>query len=63
MADMDDNTSKTMEHRRIAVLERFLEAWNGRDVDGLMACMADDCAFNASSGPDADASRGTTAAM
>ena len=57
MADMDDNTSKTMEHRRIAVLERFLEAWNGRDVDGLMACMADDCAFNASSGPDADGRR------
>lgn len=40
--------------RRLAVLDRFLEAWNARDADGLMACMADDCAFHGSAGPDAE---------
>lgn len=39
--------------RRLAVLHRFLDAWNARDVDALMDCMADDCAFHGSSGPDA----------
>lgn len=47
----------TMERRRLAVLERFLIAWNGRDVDGLMACMAEDCAFHGSAGPDAEGCR------
>ncbi|RFC68948.1 MULTISPECIES: nuclear transport factor 2 family protein [Mesorhizobium] len=40
--------------RRLALLDRFLAAWNARDVDGLMACMAQDCAFHASAGPDAE---------
>ncbi|MGC4024262.1 MAG: nuclear transport factor 2 family protein [Mesorhizobium sp.] len=40
--------------RRLALLDRFLAAWNARDVDGLMACMADECAFHASAGPDAE---------
>lgn len=44
-------------HRRLAVLERFMEAWNGRDVEGLMACMAEDCAFNASAGSEAEGRR------
>jgi hypothetical protein len=51
------NTDDTMAHRRLALLERFMDAWNARDLDGLMACMADDCAFNASGGPDADGRR------
>lgn len=53
MTDVDT----TPEHRRLDLLERFLQAWNARDVDRLMACMADDCAFHASSGPDADGCR------
>lgn len=40
--------------RRLALLDRFLAAWNARDVDGLMACMAQECAFHASAGPDAE---------
>lgn len=36
---------------RLATLERFNAAWNARDVDALMACMADPCAFHAASGP------------
>ncbi|MBB4002104.1 nuclear transport factor 2 family protein [Aurantimonas endophytica] len=43
--------------RRLAVLDRFMGAWNARDVEGLMACMAQDCAFNASAGPGAEGKR------
>lgn len=39
--------------RRLALLDRFLAAWNAHDVEALMACMAEDCAFQASAGPDA----------
>lgn len=34
--------------RRRAVLSRFMAAWNARDVDALMGCMADPCAFHSS---------------
>lgn len=43
--------------RRQAVLERFMAAWNDHDLDGLMGCMADDCAFQTPSGPDVDGQR------
>jgi ketosteroid isomerase-like protein len=39
---------------RLAVLERFAAAWNARDLGALMDCMAEDCAFHAFSGPDAE---------
>jgi ketosteroid isomerase-like protein len=42
---------------REAVLARFLDAWNARDVDGLMDCMAEDCAFHAAAGPDVEGAR------
>jgi quercetin dioxygenase-like cupin family protein len=45
--------------RRLAVLDRFMSAWNQRDVDALMACMAENCAFNSSAGPDAEGRRHT----
>lgn len=44
-------------HRRRATLQRFMAAWNARDVNALMACMAEDCAFHASGGPDAEGRR------
>lgn len=44
-------------HRRRDVLVRFMAAWNTRDVDGLMDCMAQDCAFHASAGPGAEGTR------
>ena len=31
-----------------------MAAFNARDPDGLMACMAEDCAFHAAAGPDAE---------
>ena len=34
-------------------LQAFADAWNRHDVDALMTFMADDCAFEASAGPDA----------
>jgi hypothetical protein len=33
-----------------ALLERFGEAWNKHDIDGLMACMTEDCSYLAASG-------------
>ena len=44
-------------HRRRDTLVRFMAAWNARDVDALMACMADDCAFHASVGPEVQGRR------
>lgn len=43
--------------RRHDTLVRFMAAWNARDVERLMACMADDCAFHASSGLAAEGRR------
>lgn len=42
---------------RLATLDRFMAAWNARDVDGLMACMAEDCAFHGAAGPEAEGRR------
>lgn len=33
------------------LLDRFSQAWNQHDIDTLMDCMADDCAFHAVAGP------------
>lgn len=41
----------------IEVLEAFADAWNRHDIDALMAFMADDCVFEASSGPDSCGTR------
>jgi steroid delta-isomerase-like uncharacterized protein len=40
-----------------ALLDRFAEAWNRHDLDGLMSMMTDDCVFQASAGPDVDGRR------
>ncbi len=37
---------------RIALIESFASAWTARDVDALMALMAQDCEFRASIGPE-----------
>jgi beta-alanine degradation protein BauB len=42
---------------RLATLHSFADAWNARDLGGLMDCTAADCAFHASAGPDADGAR------
>jgi ketosteroid isomerase-like protein len=41
----------------IRMLDEFAGAWNRHDVDGLMACMTDDCVFEAAAGPDAAGTR------
>jgi steroid delta-isomerase-like uncharacterized protein len=33
-------------------LQAFADAWNRHDIDALMSFMAEDCAFEASAGPD-----------
>lgn len=37
---------------RAALLDRFTAAWSARDLDELMAMMAEDCTFRASVGPE-----------
>ena len=39
--------------RRLELLDRYLAAWNAHDLDALMACMAENCAFQSSAGPEA----------
>jgi len=41
----------------VQVLEAFADAWCRHDVDALMACMADDCVFHTSAGPEASGTR------
>ena len=35
---------------RFHLLDRFADAWNRHDLDGLMSMMSDDCVFDASAG-------------
>ena len=41
------------------VLQAFADAWNRHDVDALMSFMTQDCAFEASAGPDVCGTRYT----
>lgn len=43
--------------RRRDTMVAMIKAFNARDVDGVMACMAATCAFRASAGPDAEGQR------
>lgn len=36
--------------RNLELLEAFADAWNRHDIDGLMACVTDDCIFETVSG-------------
>ena len=42
----------TAEAATLAAIERFNEAFNRHDVDGVMAAMTDDCVFESTSPPD-----------
>lgn len=44
-------------HRRRATLEAMMAAFNARNVAGVMACMAEDCAFHASAGAEVEGQR------
>lgn len=37
-----------------AFLDRFADAWNHHDVEGILSMMTDDCVMYMSAGPDAD---------
>jgi len=45
------------EQRRLEVLERVLDAFNGHDLDAIVAEFADDCVFDAPRGPDPGGAR------
>lgn len=51
-ADQSGMTGGDLTVQRSALLGRFMAAWNAHDLDGLMACMAEDCAFHGSAGPE-----------
>ena len=50
---VDDATA----HRRRDTMVAMMAAFNARDVDGVMACMAQECAFHASAGAEAEGQR------
>jgi quercetin dioxygenase-like cupin family protein/ketosteroid isomerase-like protein len=50
---VDDATA----HRRRDTMVAMMAAFNARDVDGVMACMAEDCALHASAGAEAEGQR------
>jgi ketosteroid isomerase-like protein len=37
---------------RASLLDAFTAAWSSKDLDGLMALMAEECVFRASVGPE-----------
>jgi ketosteroid isomerase-like protein len=41
----------------VKLLDDFAAAWNRHDLDGLMACMAPSCVFEASAGPEVAGTR------
>lgn len=48
-----ESISGTRDEARLAVMKRLMACFNARNLDGLMDCMAEDCAFHAAAGPDA----------
>ena len=52
--DAADAASETDVSR---LLDAFAAAWNRHDVDGLMACMTDDCVFEAAAGKEVAGTR------
>lgn len=46
----------------VRMLDDFAAAWNRHDVDGLMACMAADCVFEAAAGAEVAGTRHVGAA-
>jgi quercetin dioxygenase-like cupin family protein/ketosteroid isomerase-like protein len=44
-------------HRRRETMVAMMAAFNARDVDGVMACMAENCVFHASAGTEAEGQR------
>lgn len=56
-ATVAPGAASTDDTETLRLLEKFAEAWNRHDVDGLMACMAPECAFEASAGSEVAGAR------
>ena len=52
-----ETTSAQSDVDTIKLLDRFAEAWNRHDLEGLMSMMTDDCVFEASAGPEVGGQR------
>lgn len=46
-----------LEQKRLDVMRRFSAAWNAHDLETIMEMTADDCAFHASAGTEAEGAR------
>jgi ketosteroid isomerase-like protein len=51
-AKRDTTMIKMTDEEKVHLLQVFADAWNHHDLDTLMACMTDDCTFEASAGSD-----------
>lgn len=51
--EIETTADHTAHHRR-ATMEALMAAFNTRDLDALMACMSDGCAFHTAAGPEAE---------
>ncbi|MFZ1468745.1 MAG: nuclear transport factor 2 family protein [Paracoccaceae bacterium] len=49
-----ETTADHTAHRRRATMQALMAAFNARDLDALMACMAATCAFHTAAGPTAE---------
>jgi ketosteroid isomerase-like protein len=43
---------KMSDEKNLELMRVFADAWNAHDLDAIMACMTEDCVFEASAGPD-----------
>ena len=46
-----------MSHAHTAVLQALFEAFNRHDIEGVLACMTEDCVFYPAAGPEAFGNR------
>ena len=53
----DPDSAGPSDTYRVALLERFADAWNRHDLDALLSMMTDDCVFAASAGPEVEGHR------
>jgi ketosteroid isomerase-like protein len=59
---MTAETAAMTEEEALALIDRFNEAWNAKDLDGVMAMMTEDCVFeNTSPAPDGERFTGQAA--
>ena len=49
---VDYSTTEVSTQSNLKTLQAFGDAWNRRDLDGVMSYMTDGCVFNSPAGPE-----------